>query len=257
MNFPASPTQLYLDLLKKSLSGLIYEDAPSQVFPIGLLTAKAPNGFVRLFREHGRDVPGCAHSSIGLRRLDNIQYCLETVLQDSIPGDLIETGVWRGGATILMRGVLKAYGITDRQVWVADSFEGLPVPDTKHYPLDQFWVKNTGKLAVTQQEVSRNFALYGLLDDQVRFLPGWFKETLPDAPIERLAVLRLDGDLYQSTLDALTHLYPKLSLGGFVIIDDFGLESCRQAVNDYRNAQAIKEPIQTIDWTGVYWRRSV
>ena len=76
-------------------------------------------------------------------------------------------------------------------------------------------------LAVPEEEVKANFRRYGLLDDQVRFLPGWFKDTLQDAPIDRIAVLRLDGDLYESTIQALDALYPRVSPGGFCIIDDY------------------------------------
>ena len=106
-------------------------------------------------------------------------------------------------------------------------------------------------------QVKANFARYDLLDDRVQFLKGWFKDTLPHAPISRLAVMRLDGDLYESTMDALTALYPKLSPGGYVIIDDYGaINACRQAVHDFRNTHGIEDPIQEVDWTGAYWRRS-
>ncbi len=102
-----------------------------------------------------------------------------------------------------------------------------------------------------------NFRRYGLLDDQVRFLKGWFRDTLPDAPIERLAVLRLDGDLYESTIQALECLYDRLSAGGYVIVDDYGnVAGCRQAVHDFRAQRGINDPIRPIDWAGVYWRRS-
>jgi O-methyltransferase len=91
----------------------------------------------------------------------------------------------------------------------------------------------------------------------VRFLKGWFRDTLPTAPVQRLALLRLDGDLYESTTDALTHLYPEVSPGGFVVVDDYGdIAACRQAVTDYRKAHGIEEPIVPIDWSGAYWRRS-
>jgi len=195
---------------------------------------------------------------IGLKRLDNIQSCIESVLADNVPGDLIETGVWRGGATIFMRGALKAFGATDRIVWVADSFEGCPAPDAERYPADkEDKLHTSAELAVPLETVKANFRRYGLLDGQVRFLRGWFRDTLPAAPVERLAVMRLDGDLYESTMDALTNLYPKLSPGGYVIIDDFGaMESCRKAVLDYRKKFGIEEKIVGIDWTGAYWRRS-
>ena len=152
------------------------------------------------------------------------------------PGDLIETGVWRGGATIFMRAILKARGVTDRLVWVADSFAGLPPPDTARYPQDEgITLHQFPQLAVPLERVQDNFRRYGLLDEQVRFLKGWFRDTLPTAPIERLAILRLDGDLYESTIQALDSLYHKLSVGGFVIVDDYGnVAACRQAVHDFR-----------------------
>ena len=193
---------------------------------------------------------------IGLKRLDNLQYCAETALADNIPGDFIEAGVWRGGACILMRAILKAHDTKDRKVFVADSFNGIPRPDLDKYPLD-----NRSKhyrstyLSVPQEDVERNFRKYELLDDQVVFLKGWFKDSLPVAPIDTLAVLRLDGDLYGSTMESLDHLYPKLSSGGFCIIDDYSLSPCRAAVEDYREKHAIGEEINKIDWTGVYWRK--
>lgn len=91
---------------------------------------------------------------------------------------------------------------------------------------------------------------------QVRFIEGWFSDTLPRAPIDRLAVLRIDADMYGSTIEALRHLYPRLSVGGYAIVDDYGaMESCKAAVEDYRAAQGIAEPLATIDWSGVFWRK--
>ena len=166
--------------------------------------------------------------------------------------------MWRGGSTIFMRAVLKAHGVSDRVVWVADSFEGLPRPNEAQYPQDTGDVLYSHKeLAVSLEQVKANFRRYDLLDEQVRFLKGWFRDTLPDAPIKELAVLRLDGDMYESTMDALRSLYPKLAPGGYLIVDDYGaIPACRRAVTDFREAQGIHEPIETIDWTGVWWRRS-
>jgi O-methyltransferase len=191
--------------------------------------------------------------------MQNLQECIIDVLQRGVPGDLVETGVWRGGATIFMRGVLKAYGETERIVWVADSFEGLPKPTPELYPADaedKFYLASR-VLAVSLEEVQSNFARYGLLDDQVRFLKGWFKDTLPTAPIERLALLRLDGDMYESTIIALRSLYPKLSLGGYVIVDDYepGLPGCVRAVADFRAEQGITEKMELTGRSGAYWQR--
>ncbi|MFZ4518170.1 MAG: TylF/MycF/NovP-related O-methyltransferase [Microthrixaceae bacterium] len=207
-------------------------------------------------RAEGRDWPPTAETMIGTARLTNVAECCVAALHDGVPGDLIETGVWRGGTTVLMRGVLAALGDEDRHVWVADSFEGLPVPDER-YPADAHldW-SHVDVLKVDADAVRANFGRYGLLDDRVRFLEGWFADTLPGAPIDRLAVLRLDGDLYGSTMDALTALEPKVSPGGFVLVDDYGgWASCREAVDDYRAERGITAPIQQVDWTGVWWRK--
>ncbi len=195
---------------------------------------------------------------VGMKRLDNLQYCITKVIEDNIPGDLIETGVWRGGATIFMRGVLKAYGVRDRTVFVADSFQGLPPPNPFKAPADAGDIHWTfGHLVVSMDEVKANFERYGLLDQQVCFLPGWFRDTLPDASIEKLAVMRLDGDMYESTMDALEALYTKLSPGGFVIVDDYGgIPACKSAVDDFRKSSHISEPIEAVDWTGIFWRKA-
>jgi O-methyltransferase len=208
-------------------------------------------------REEGQVIgPTYAHTLIGMRRLDNLQTCIETVLRDDVPGDLIETGVWRGGACIFMRGVLAANGIADRRVFLADSFEGLPPPDVERWPADRGDTYHLNPLFVaSQREVEDTFRGYGLLDSQVVFLKGWFQDTLPKAPVERLAILRLDGDMYGSTMEALESLYPKLSEGGFCIVDDYALPGCRQAVDDYRTRHDIQEPLIEIDWTGRYWRK--
>jgi O-methyltransferase len=263
---------LYLDLMKRCLTNFLYgdcEEAPIQ--PHGFLKRKifevcAARGirmvrakpFDPQVRGEGRDWPPTAHTMIGLRRLDNLQSCIEDVLARDVPGDLIETGVWRGGATIFMRAVLEAYGVTDRCVWVADSFEGLPVPNVGKYPWDaEDYLHTCGELRIPLERVRTNFERYGLLDDQVRFLKGWFRDTLPQAPMRQLAVIRLDGDLYESTMDALVNLYPKLSVGGYLIVDDYGaVAGCRQAIHDYREANEIKEKMESIDWASVYWQRS-
>lgn len=161
-----------------------------------------------------------------------------------------------GGAAIFERAILKAHDIKDRLVWVVDSFEGLPAPNVEKYPQDASSRLHTFKeLSVSLNKVKANFELYGLLDEQVRFLKGWFKDTLPKAPIKKIALLRLDADMYESTKDALINLYPKLSPGGYIIIDDYGaIPACRQAVEDYRKSMGINAEIMPIDWSGIYWK---
>ena len=261
----------YLDLLARCLTRELFLD--QEWWDVGLDDWPGGSEQVRLVlreqgwrlvrrgdpqaRAEGRDWPPTAETMIGTARLDNVLDCCVRAVLDGIPGDFAETGVWRGGTTILMRGVLAALGEEQRSVWVADSFEGLPVPDAEQYPADDGldW-SHVEVLKVDADAVRANFERYGLLDERVRLLEGWFCDTLPDAPIERLSVLRLDGDLYQSTMDALTALEPRVSSGGFVIVDDYGgWPSCRAAVDDYRRDRGIDVPIHAVDWTGVWWRK--
>ena len=268
-------SELYLDLLKKCLTRTIAAESFSAAepwfgfmrwwfLPVQMYLLARGWSVVRRQkvdsreRREGRDWPADAETMIGLTRLDNVQFCIERILDEGVPGDLIEAGVWRGGASIFMRGVLKAHGDTTRRVWLADSFQGLPRAKSGVWRDDErgrLWEYAT-TLAVPLDQVRASFERYGLLDDQVRFLPGWFHDTLPAAPIDRVALLRLDGDLYESTRDALGAVYPKLSIGGYCIVDDYYAQSgARQAVHEYREQNGIAEPIERIDWTGAFWRR--
>jgi hypothetical protein len=192
--------------------------------------------------------------------LNNLQFCMERVLADQVPGDFVETGVWRGGGTIFMRGLLAACGVSNRKVWVADSFEGLPKPSEQYEQDHDSRLWESEYLAISEAQVRRNFQDYGLLDDQVCFLKGFFSDTMPHAPIERIALLRLDGDMYESTIVVLENLYPRVSPGGYVIVDDYGMiPACNQAVEDYRKKQGIAEPLEIVGYVndnplGAYWR---
>ena len=191
--------------------------------------------------------------------LDNVVELARLVIDERVPGDFIETGVWRGGVTILMRAALTAFGGSGRNVWVADSFAGLPAPNPATDLRDAIWhhlMRAVGLLRSDLAIVREAFARAGLLDRRVRFLPGWFADTLPDAPIERLALMRLDGDWYDSTRDALEALYPRLSPGGFVIVDDYGLPTgCARAVDEYRGVHRIDAPLTRVSTQAVYWRK--
>ena len=166
-------------------------------------------------REDGLDWPPLADIMVGLKRLDNLQWCLEQVIQDRVAGDVIETGVWWGGASIFMRAALKAWGENNRAAWVVDSFRRLPPFLANNYKADASDSRHTlGFLAVSKEQVAANFARYGLLDSRVKLHEGWFRVTPTTAPISRLSPMRIDGDMYESTAGGLVNLYPKLSRGG-------------------------------------------
>lgn len=236
----------YLDLMRDSLIGRLNEDPP--------LPACKVDRYRDDFRENGWDWPSKAPSMIGAKRMNNVRSECERVIKANVPGDFMETGVWRGGACIMMRAVLKAYQVADRRVIAADSFAGLP-PPSEGIAADAGADFHTYKdFAVPLEEVKAVFARYGLLDQQVVFLEGLFKVTLPAAPVETLALLRLDGDMYESTMDGLVNLYHTLSSGGSLIVDDYYLfEAHRKAVDEFRVTHGITEPIIQIDHFGGYW----
>lgn len=251
----ANAEALYFDLLKRSLTNTLYKREPDA-------DGDSEARFIHQFTKHYVNSP--AASMLPLCRLDHLQRCIVDVVGKGVPGDLIETGAWRGGATIFMRAVLKVYGANDRKVWVADSFEGFPEPNADRFPAEAkhfngaVMTRTLNHLATSIEGVRRNFEAYGMLDEQVHFLKGWFKDTLPSAPIETLAILRLDGDYYESTWDSLTALYDKLSIGGYAIIDDYGEDRwtyCAKAVDDFRRERGIDEPLEPVDTKCCFWQR--
>ena len=270
----------YLELLKRALVNLIY---PEHELRIELLEERGPPGRSLEAEQLMRDIryrcpaeyaelvaskadgsvrrrrpSRFSHTMVGMARLDNLEYCARRVFADGVPGDFLEAGVCQGGAAIFMRGLQVALGEEDRRVWLADSFQGLPLPT---HEVDRAWDLDwsEGKqpwLACDIGAVRDNFRTYGLLDDGVRWLEGWFADTLPSAPVGQLSILRADADLYQSTREILDSLYDRVSPGGFVVIDDYGtIEACRRAVDEFRDERGIADPLRRIDWTGVYWRR--
>jgi O-methyltransferase len=202
---------------------------------------------------------GYTFTMVGLPRLENIERCAETIFAENVAGDFLEAGVCRGGCTMFMRALQKAYGEQERQVWLADCFDGVPPPTAEQdlrSGLD-LSKKNIPQLVASAASVLDNFRALDLLDEKVRVLEGLFADTLPDAPVEKLALLRLDGDLYSSTMETLDALYDRVSVGGFVIVDDYGaLSACREAVEDFRARRGIADRIEKVDYTGVFWRKS-
>lgn len=245
----ASARELYLDLLIKILTNIIYGDPSTN--------PESAGPFQSELRLEGRDWPAVAHTMIGVGRLENVKELAQRAIDEGIPGDLVEAGVWRGGCCILMRGILAANAIEDRKVYAIDSFAGLPPPKADLFPEDQgLNLHIYPELAVSLEQVKANFGRYGLLDEQVVFVKGLFQDTLPSLDAGPFALIRLDGDLYESTHVALEALYPKLSPGGFIILDDYKLlPSVSAAVVDYRSRMGIESPMHDIDWNAVWWQK--
>jgi O-methyltransferase len=238
----------YLELLKLSLCDLTASSTISVgALPDGVVMSRELRGDARRLRAAGMDWPLQGLTMVGLRRLDDLQRCVEAVVRDGVPGDLIEAGAWRGGAALLMRATLDSLG-DERTVYVADSFQGFP--DGAAAGLSGF-----DFLAVPLEEVRESFARLGL-ERNVEFVPGFFEETLAGLAGRRWALVRLDADTYEPTRAALHALYPGLEPGGFLVLDDYGsFEGCREAVDEFRREHGIAEPIEEIDFTGARWRR--
>lgn len=199
------------------------------------------------------------HSMVTLgRRIKTVELTL-AVLALGIPGDVFETGVFRGGTAVLMLEVLRQYGrdVSARAFWAADSFSGLP--DT--HPKDRRDEGKAGRHAgaligrphyytTAQASFEANLEQHGVMripHVRLHVLPGWFNETLPRAGVQQIAFLRLDGDVYSSTMQALNALYDKVSPGGLVYIDDYGTYiGCRNAVNEFRRTRGLNVPLVKI-----------
>jgi O-methyltransferase len=229
-------------------------------------SGKSGNEFIDLILESGpqllctiwSQMSPSALTMCGDKNLNLLIEAMQTVEKEKIHGDFIETGVWRGGLPIIMRAYLESIGNRERKVIVADSFQGLP--DDAQDPNDQaahLLLQPLQHLAASREQVEASLDFFGLKDEQVIFLEGWFKDTLPKLESKQLAIARLDGDYFESTWDAITVLYPKLSPGGYLIVDDYNLPlGCKHAIDEYRAANDIHEEIIEINGQSVYWRKA-
>jgi len=248
----------YLDLLKLALCDLVGTRTTSVARTFdGSVMSRELEGDQLRFRTAGMDWPLHGLTMVGLARLDDLQACVESIVRDAVPGDLIEAGSWRGGASMLMRATLSSLGADERTLYVCDSFQGFPQvdPPPNGYDLAAD-LAAVDFLAVPLAEVRESFARLGL-DEGVAFVPGFFEETLPTLGGRRWSLIRLDGDTYEATRLSLETLYSGLSAGGYLIVDDyFQIDPCREAVDDFRREHGITEAIEAIDWNGARWRRA-
>jgi len=272
---------LYVDLLKRVLRNSIYAETPTTTASDvadcarALDSVRATRPFV--FEKYNLSGESLAtllaytkkdralHTYVRVAGLDNIEHCARTIIEAGVPGDFVDAGTLRGGTAILMRGILKAYGDRGRKVVVADSFEGLPMPSSLDSMFDrEIWYALADLLPQynlrcieSLDRVRQNFERYSLLDEHVVFAPGWFRDTLKELSTTQVAMLRIDADWYEGTRDALEALYPRISNGGFVIIDDYHLDGCKRATDEYRVKNRVFDKILTADADDgvVYWRK--
>ena len=229
------PRRAYIELIKRAVSNYLY------------LGGEAPFARYNALAHYDKEAGGWKvdplsrpATLLGQGQLDLIERCVHDVVERGVPGDFIEAGVWRGGAVILLRALLGAHGITGRTVVAADSFSGIPKNTRfKHDPVDLWEDRWAAPLAEVQALAER----FGLADERIEWLPGLFEDTLPTLEGRQFALIRLDSDSYDSVQTSLDRLYPLLSPGGIVIVDDWHLPGCRFAVADFRKRSGVEAEV--------------
>ncbi len=249
-----SPIRFSRSEFSNPIKYFIAKHAQHIVESAGQLVFSRPEKFDATKRASGLDWPIEAETMIGVKRLDQFHKALIQCDVEQIKGDVLEAGVWRGGAVIFAAAYLSQTNQFSRRVIAADSFEGLPPPDSR-YPVDAGDLHSTiDFLRVSEEEVRANFRKFGVSTDTVDFLPGWFEETLPTLGNRKLAILRMDGDMYSSSSHILSALFDQVTPGGFVIVDDYALEGARVAVHDFLDERGLSPEIVNIDGIGAYFR---
>jgi hypothetical protein len=268
--------QRYLDIVERALINDLHPEMGSRIVALvkALLEARwqeptlkaIETELARFFGVRGAadrfqdsewyaNIAGDPYTMVSPQRLQNARVAAQTVLAENLPGDFVETGVWRGGVCIMLKAVLTAAGAR-RRIFVCDSFEGLPeIHEGADAPLK---LHENPLLAVGVEQVRENFARFDLLDEDVTFVKGWFKDTMPDlrGQVDQIAILRMDGDYYTSTREVIDELYDKVTAGGFIIVDDYGTyQQCRDAIHDFWTERGLRPELIQVDGHAHYWRK--
>jgi cephalosporin hydroxylase len=264
----------YLDLLRSTLLDQPYLENELRIeyllgrakdqAPVNADLLRAPASFLRKdlqrleqAREVGQSTAGSdptayfPYTAMGAVKLRYLDQALRTVRDESVEGDFVECEPGRGGGGVYMRGFLEANEMPERQVWVAGTFRSSPV-DAAQRPLTDGGVAD---LLADLNNVRDAYARFGVLDDRVRFLQGALDSTLADAPIETIAVVWIGGSLGAETGVVLEQLYGRLAEGGYVIVEDASSIECQQAIERFRRARRITNPLERVGWSGAAWRK--
>lgn len=249
--------EIYLELIISIVSATAFGSQEKSIIP-KLREKRAVAEFDPAKRLKGNDWTYLGDTMTGIVRLNNVRNLLRDVMHNNINGDYIETGVWRGGSSVFAKAVMSTeLQGKNRKSYVCDSFRGLPSGDRNIHKGDQGW-DHTPYLEVPDLIVAENFLKLNLLDSKVIFVKGFFKDTMPILrdKIESLAIMRLDGDMYQSTVDVLYNLYNKLNVGGYVIIDDWFGFPAKDACEDFFKVHKFSPKIVPVDTHAAYFKKT-
>jgi O-methyltransferase len=194
-------------------------------------------------------------------RIHALVTAVEYVIANDIPGDIVECGVWRGGSMMAVAETLVRLGKTNRRLYLFDTFEGMPPPAETDVNFrgeaaadlmskaerDTAWVWAVAQL----EDVKERMRSTGYPEDLIEYVEGKVEDTIPREAPEQVAILRLDTDWYQSTKHEMKHLYPRLSPGGVLIVDDYGhWEGAKKAVDEYIVEERVRCLLCRVDYTG-------
>jgi O-methyltransferase len=189
---------------------------------------------------------------VGLARLKNLVRLAELIDLENIAGDIVECGTWNGGSGALLAQV-GARSPHERMTWLFDSFEGLPAPSEKD---GKAAVPYRGKCRGATDSVREVLGKLAVPETRARIVPGWFQDTLAQAPIQRIALLHIDADWYESVRFVLDTLYPRVTPGGYVVLDDYGYwQGCRTAWEEFQATLPAAPALVSVDGIGCFLRK--
>ena len=194
-------------------------------------------------------------------RLSALCHATRHVARHRVPGDIVECGVWRGGSSMAAAMTLLAERDESRTLYLFDTFEGMTEPgefdraalsgETAHSLLEKSERSANVWAYAPLNDVRANLRKTRYRQDRIHFIKGRVEDTIPSQAPDRIAILRLDTDWYESTRHELLHLYPRLSTGGILVIDDYGhWQGARRAVDEYIEENRLNLLLHRIDYTG-------
>ena len=201
------------------------------------------------------------YTMTSVERILTLAAYVRSVVARGVPGDFVECGVWRGGSSMCIARTLLECGVSDRHLFLFDTYQGMTAPTNADVSLRGERVSGAfpgasespraGAYSLTSlSEVRENLRSTGYAEQRMHFVPGPVEETIPEAAPQRIALLRLDTDWYESTIHELRHLYERVSPGGIVIVDDYGhWAGCRQAVDEFLATLDVVPVLHRIDYT--------
>jgi hypothetical protein len=196
-------------------------------------------------------------------RLLSLSTLVKQVVSSGVQGAIVECGVWRGGSMMIVARTLMQLGVTDRELYLFDTFTGMSAPT--ELDVSAFGRKRAARLLdqaprkagrsvwcmATQEDVAANLESTGYPSERIHLIPGRVEDTIPQNAPTKIALLRLDTDWYESTRHELGHLYDRLGCGGALIIDDYGYwEGARRATDEFLSQLPHPPVLHRIDYTG-------